>query len=230
MRERFALLYSPRQPTAPACLGPLFGLGHLRYIWDMDAWMLTEVRGGEAERFVDGLASLRIRVFRDFPYLYDGDMNYERRYLRTYFSSPRSFVALCHRDGELVGASTAIPLGDEEEGFQRPFRERGIAPESVCYYGESVLLPELRGQGIGRAFMRARERYARSLPGVTHAAFCAVVRAHAPAGYRPLDPFWEATGFRKVPGLVTRYAWKDVGDSAETDKQMQFWMKSLGDT
>ena len=178
----------------------------------MDAWTIKEVRGSEAERFVDGLASLRIRVFRDFPYLYDGTMEYERRYLRTYFASPRSFVALCFSGEHLVGASTAIPLADEEESFQRPFRDRGLAPEKICYYGESVLLPELRGRGIGKAFMVAREKFARSIPGVTHAAFCAVLRPTdhplCPPGYRPLEPFWEATGFRKIPGLATTYSWK----------------------
>jgi GNAT superfamily N-acetyltransferase len=187
---------------------------------------ITEVRGPEAERFVEGLASLRIRVFRDFPYSYDGDMAYERRYLRTYFASARAFMALAHHSGALVGASTAIPMAEEEEGFQKPFRERGLDPAKICYYGESVLLPELRGRGIGREFMRRRERYARSL-GCTAAAFCAVVRGTAPAGYRPLDPFWESEGFRPVPGMLTEYSWKDVGESKETPKQMQFWMKEL---
>lgn len=152
---------------------------------------IIEVRGGEAERFVDGLASLRIRVFRDFPYLYDGDMDYERRYLR-------------------------------------PFRETGIAPDTICYYGESMLLPELRGTGF--EFMVRRERVARSLPGVTHAAFCAVVRERAPAEYRPLEPFRERTGFRRVPGLVAGYSWKNLDHSKETKKRMQFWMKNLKET
>jgi GNAT superfamily N-acetyltransferase len=194
----------------------------------MDAGaVITEVRGREAERFVEGLASLRIRVFRDFPYLYDGDPSYERKYLRTYFASPRSFVALCNSAGTLVGASTAIALQDADEEFRRPFLGQGLDPATICYYGESVLLPELRGRGIGREFMARRERFARSLPGVTRAAFCAVIRGGAPAGYRPLEPFWESEGFRPVPGLVAKFSWKDLGDAAETPKRMQFWMKNL---
>ena len=188
---------------------------------------ITEVRGREGERFVEGLASLRIRVFRDFPYLYDGNMEYEKKYLQTYFSSPRSFLALCFSHGTLVGACTAIPLADEEESFQRPFVRNGIDPKTLCYYGESMLLPELRGRGIGRDFMARRERHARSLAGVTHAAFCAVIRKATPAGYRSLEPFWESVGFRKIPGLETEYSWKDIGEAAETTKRMQFWMKKL---
>lgn len=194
-------------------------------------WQLREVRGRDAQRFLDGLASLRIRIFRDFPYLYDGDMAYERRYLATYFASPRSFVALCYSGDTLVGASTAIPLADEDECFRKPFLERGIDPATVCYYGESVLLPEMRGLGIGKAFMRAREAHARSLPGISQAAFCAVMRSDShpstPEGYRPLDAFWEREGFQKQPGMTTGLPWKDLNEPALTTKTMQFWTKNL---
>jgi GNAT superfamily N-acetyltransferase len=195
----------------------------------MDAWTITEVRGTEVESHLEGLASLRIRVFKDFPYLYDGSIEYERNYLRTYFKSPRSFVALCFdgSHGALVGASTAVALADEEESFREPFRKRNIDPATVCYYGESVLLPEMRGRGIGREFMRRREKFARSLPGVERLSFCAVVRDNPPKGYRPLDAFWESEGFREVPGLTTTYSWKDLGSKKETSKQMQFWMKNM---
>ncbi len=197
----------------------------------MKGWELREVRGPEARNYLDGLAGLRIRVFRDFPYLYEGDLSYERRYLETYFSCPDSFVALCFSQEHLVGASTAIPLISEERSFQQPFIDAGINPSEICYYGESVLLPELRGKGIGRAFMQARERYARSLPGVTHASFCAVVRPEnhpgKPTAYSPLDSFWESEGFSKVPGLTAEYSWKDTGHTAESPKLMQFWKKVL---
>lgn len=115
-------------------------------------------------------------------------------------------------------------------GICAPISRRRARSSAICYYGESVLLPELRGSGLGREFMARRERYARSLPGVRHAAFCADVRGAHPAGYRPLDGFWESTGFRRVPGLVTEYSWKEVGEASETPKQMQFWMEDLEET
>ena len=34
--------------------------------------------GADARPFLDDVARLRIAVFRDFPYLYDGDPDYER--------------------------------------------------------------------------------------------------------------------------------------------------------
>jgi hypothetical protein len=48
-----------------------------------------------------------------------------------------------------------------------------------------------------------------------------------PKGYVPLDALWGKRGYAKAEGLVGRFAWKDVGQPAETEKPMQFWMKTL---
>ena len=43
--------------------------------------------GPDLNNYIDNIARLRIEVFRDFPYLYDGTMEYERNYLQTYSRS-----------------------------------------------------------------------------------------------------------------------------------------------
>lgn len=192
---------------------------------------ILELRGKEAMPYVDRLAAVRSRVFRDFPYLYDGDVEYERRYLNTYFSSAHSFIVLVLDGEKVVGASTAIWLPDGEEAFQKPFLDRGIPLKEVCYYGESVLLSEYRGRKLGQEFMSRREKFARSLPGVTIAAFCAVQRPPnhplGPTDYRPLYEFWKKCGFVPQENMIAHYSWKDVGDSAETEKPLRFWLKKL---
>lgn len=192
---------------------------------------IVEISGLESANFIDELSSLRIQVFRDFPYLYDGTLSYEKNYLKTYLSSANSFLALC-RDGEkIVGASTAIPMSEKEDSLLAPLLHAGIDPKNVCYFGESVLLEEYRGKGIGKKFMRAREKFAKS-KGLNFAMFCTVLREidHPlrPASYRPLDPFWHNEGYEKVPGLICEYSWKDLNEKTETKKSMQFWMKKLG--
>lgn len=42
------------------------------------------LRSAEISRAVERLAALRIAVFRDWPYLYDGDSAYESRCLQRY--------------------------------------------------------------------------------------------------------------------------------------------------
>lgn len=191
-----------------------------------------ELQGSEALQYAEKIAALRIKVFAEWPYLYDGDLNYELNYLKNYFSSENSFIVLAMDGDEVIGASTAVWLPDAEEAFREPFVTAQIPFESVCYYGESVLLSTYRGRGIGKRFMQARERFARSLPGVKLAAFCAVVRPSThpkrPADYSPLDEFWRATGFDKRDGMVAYFSWADLdSDGVETKKPLQFWLKEL---
>jgi GNAT superfamily N-acetyltransferase len=197
-----------------------------------DALQVFTVTGAGIEPYIPDLARLRIEVFREYPYLYDGDLGYEARYLRTYSASPESLFVLVRDGDRVVGASTAVPMGHEEAAFQQPFVARGLDPAQVFYYGESVLSRGYRGRGLGGRFFDERERYARALGRFRHAVFCAVERApgdpRRPAGYRPLDAFWQARGFRKIPDLTTTYAWKELGEDAASPKVMTFWRKELG--
>lgn len=191
---------------------------------------LTTVTGADILPFIPDAARLRISVFREFPYLYDGSLEYEQKYLRTYCDSAGS-VFVVARDGErVVGVSTGMPLAQETEEVQRPFRDAGIPVEEVFYFGESVLEPAYRGQGIGVQFMQAREAHARSLPGIRRATFCGVERAPdhplRPAGFVPLDEFWMRRGFA-MSALRTEFSWKEVGEAEESPKAMVFWLKAL---
>lgn len=197
------------------------------------SYMLTfhRLNGSEARRFVDELAFLRLKVFWDFPYLYEGSLEYEKKYLETYFRAKHSFIFLVQDGDKIVGATTSILASEEEEDFKKPFEEYGLAPSSVFYFGESVLLPEYRGRGLGKKFFEERERFARSVPSVKVLSFCAVERPHdhplKPVDYTPLDEFWNMMGFKKETGLTTSYGWKDRGEEVQTNKKMQFWIKKL---
>lgn len=185
--------------------------------------------GADLEAVIDDVASLRISVFRAYPYLYDGDHDYERRYIATYRDSPGAIVVGAFDDTRLIGAATGTPMEDHAEAFGAPFLARGMVLDKMFYCAESVLLPEYRGQGIGHAFFDHREAHARTL-NRTHAAFCSVIREGHPAkpeGYRPLDGFWTKRGYAPVEGAVARFAWKDLGDADETEKPLQFWMRAL---
>lgn len=192
---------------------------------------LLRLRGAEARQYETEIARLRLKVFWEFPYLYEGTLDYERDYLDTYFKAEHSFILLVRKDNRVIGVTTAIWAPEEVESFQKPFLEHGIDPDSVCYFGESILLAEYRGKGLGKIFFQERERFARTLPMVSIASFCAVVRPveHPlrPPGYRSLDEFWETMGYRKVPDLVTGFEWKDRDKDYPDRKDLQFWMKNL---
>lgn len=179
----------------------------------------------------DELAGLRIAVFRAWPYLYDGDMAYERRYLETYVAAPGVFVCGAFDGGTLVGAATASPLAQHKEEFAEPFARRGLDVGDFFYFGESVLLPDYRGQGVGVRFFEEREAEARR-QGFSKCIFSAVIRPAdhlmRPKDYVSLDAFWRNRGYERIEGFETSYGWKDIGDAVETEKPMEYWMRELG--
>ena len=48
-----------------------------------------------------------------------------------------------------------------------------------------------------------------------------------PPGYRPLNAFWTARGYRPLPGAVARFRWRDHGEPTESEKLLQFWIRDL---
>lgn len=186
--------------------------------------------GSVRDAALDAVAQLRITVFRDWPYLYDGDLAYERAYLEPYRDNPRAALIGAFDGKRLVGAATGTPMEDHAEEFASALAGVGVPLQQIFYCAESVLLPAYRGQGLGHRFFDLREEHARAL-GRSHVVFCAVQRPvdhpARPAGYRPLDAFWRARGYAPVQGAVARFAWRDLGDSMESEKPLQVWMRAL---
>ncbi|SON56972.1 hypothetical protein HDIA_3431 [Hartmannibacter diazotrophicus] len=179
---------------------------------------------------IEALARLRIEVFRAYPYLYEGTLDYERRYMEEFAASEGAVLVTAYDGERIVGASTASPMRAQKDEFRAPFEVRGFDIDRLFYFGESVLLPQYRGLRIGHAFFDHREAQARA-EGATHATFCSVVRPPdhpaRPADYRPHDVFWTKRRYAPVAGLVTHFSWLDVGESEETEKPMQFWLRAL---
>lgn len=187
--------------------------------------------GAEILDELDRLAQLRIEVFREFPYLYQGTMEYERKYLQRLAASPHGYVVLAQSGQELVGAATALPLADADPEFQKPFLEQGKDLDDYFYFGESVLLRPYRGHGAGHKFFDERLAQAEFLA-FPYCCFCAVVRPPnhpaRPADYQPLDRFWKSRGFRPQAELSTTFSWPDLEASGETEKTMEFWVRPMG--
>ena len=184
--------------------------------------------GEEIAGRLGDLARLRIAVFAGFPYLYDGDERYEAEYVREFAAEPGSVLVAAFDSDAVVGAATASPMWAQKAEFRAPFEARGLDTGRLFYFGESVLLPGYRGQGIGHAFFDGREAAAKAA-GSDSACFAAVIRAAdhpaQPADYRPLDAFWRKRGYGKVPGLLTELEWKEHGEAESSAKQMQYWLR-----
>jgi len=186
--------------------------------------------GGALLAALDSIAALRIATFRDFPYLYAGDGESERDYLSVYHDNPHAFVLGAFAGDRMIGAATAMPMAEHLKQLSAPFVSRGLDIDTIFYFGESMVLPEWRGRGIGRLFFERREQRSRELD-LPIASFCSVVRPDnhpaRPPGYRSLHDFWRARGYAPVDGLTTEFSWKEIGQPDEIPHEMLFWVKHL---
>lgn len=186
--------------------------------------------GKEIAPYVDRLAELRMTVFREFPYLYDGTSDYEAHYLERLLKSPHGYVVLACADDQIVGASTAMPLTDADPEFQEPVAAAGMNPEDFFYFSESVLLPAYRGHHAGQHFFREREDQAAFLA-YPQACFYSVRRPQGhpakPEGYHSLNTYWKRLDYHRRPEVEAKFSWRDLGEALETAKPMDFWTKKM---
>ena len=191
---------------------------------------VERLQGESLLRALPDVARLRIEVFRDWPYLYDGDMAYEEAYLQVYRETEDAILVAAFDGEDLVGASTGAPMVDHAEDFGAAFGAEHPGLDEIFYCAESVLLPHYRGQGIGHRFFDLREAHGRAL-GLRYSAFCAVTRPEGhplrPEGYRPLDGFWRKRRYAPLTGVVAQFSWKDLNGAEESLHPLQFWMRAL---
>lgn len=183
----------------------------------------------EIKTEIQSLARLRIEVFKDFPYIYEGSDEYEVKYLKKYLDSSRAALIAAFDEKTIIGVASCLPLLDEDPAVQKPFVEKGFDLKRVFYFGESVLQKKYRGKGIGKAFFQEREKWVRSFGQYNLTTFCAVKRPTEhplrPRDYRSLDEFWKSQGYVRHPELHTEFSWQDIGEKNETLKKMIFWLK-----
>jgi GNAT superfamily N-acetyltransferase len=198
---------------------------------DYDTIRIETLVGRDFRAALSRLAELRVEVFRDWPYLYDGTRADEQSYLDRFAATDGAVIVAAYDGATIVGCATAVPLLDHDPAFAAPFLQAGYDATRIFYFGESVLLPAFRRRGVGHAFFDHREAAARRVTGVTHTAFCGVQRPHdhpdRPMTYVPLDAFWRKRGYAKLDGVIAHYDWTDVGQTTKTAKAMQFWMRAL---
>lgn len=194
---------------------------------------ILRLKGDDIIPFIPELAKLRIDIFKNYPYLYEGDLEYEYKYLNTYVKCKESIIVFIFdqkKQNKVVGASSAIPLEFETIEFQQPFIDNNINIKDVFYFGESVLLPEYRGQHIYKQFFAEREKAAREY-GCKITAFAAIDRPpndpRKPIDYVSLDEVWEHFGYKKQSHLCAYFEWKEMGESIPTFKPLIFWIKKL---
>lgn len=192
-------------------------------------------KGKEVQKYIPEIVKLRIEVFAEWPYLYEGNPLNEEKYLKKFakkFTLCDESVMVVAFDGDkVVGVSSGLPLENEDIAVTKPFKESGKNIKDYFYFSESVLKKAYRGRGLGHKFFDEREKHVKGLGRFKKICFCAVIRdendPRKPGGYFQLDNFWKKRGYEKKRELIAYFSWKEHGDDKETEKPLCCWTKEI---
>lgn len=187
------------------------------------------------ESYLDIIADFRIKYFKEFPYLYEGTIDYEKHYLQGFAKDPKSILILIKFENRVIAVSTALPLMSEADildDTSARFKEAGYQPEDFFYYSEVLIAPDFRKEGLLRKIYAIREKWARSF-GFNQLTLATVIREKThplrPSGYVEIESIWKHFGFQKT-SIEIDYKWPTIfpdGSVKEVNNKMVFWHKAL---
>ncbi|MBP1932225.1 GNAT family N-acetyltransferase [Ammoniphilus resinae] len=190
--------------------------------------------GKEIEPYVEQFAWFRLNDFKEFPYLYDGNLEHERENFQKYMDEEQSLLIVA-KDGEkVIAVSTGIPFDSPFMGKESAdlFLQNGLNPKDFYYFAETIILPEYRGQAIGRDLYKMKEDFAREM-GYKEVCFIAVEREEdhplRPDTYKSPKNFWGHLGYEKLDISVS-FEYPTIQASGKTEMAsnlMFFWKKKI---
>ena len=191
--------------------------------------MEIEIFGGEKIKdVIDELGNFRITIFKEYPYLYDGNLDYERKYLSRYGNISDSILLLVRDKEGILGAATGIPLVNDEPEFTEPFKDKNL--DEIFYIGELMIRKDNRSKGIGTLLLK------NMLDLIDKNQFKTVCLYTVDRGnnhplkpdfYQSPDSLWRKFGFEKHSSHIVYFSWRDLGNVVETEKPMNVWIKDF---
>lgn len=186
--------------------------------------------GQSARAYFDDIARIRLTLFKEYPYLYEGTVAREAENFEPYFMSQRVTILLVFDNDQVVGFINSIPLEEEDAGTKAPFIEQGLPIEKYVYIGEVMLYPHYRGLGIAKTSLAFLEQKART-EGFEYTTFITVERPEdhpcKTHGYQPLDAMWQHLGYARIPNAYAYYTWSQVDTQTPTNNVLAVWSKKL---
>jgi hypothetical protein len=212
-------------------------MAHKDILLFWSAFMYSSIKilpftGKNVETYLPSIARLRIEVFREFPFLQEKTLDEELHLLKKYTECPEAIVVIVFNGSTIVGASTGIPLCQENDNVLKLLKENKKNPDSFFFFSESFLLKPYRGRGIGHHFFDLREEHVAHLKRFNHICFSAIQRPDKkkPHDYLPLNDFWRKRGFTEHPELQYFLSWKDHDEKKFSEKLLTCWIKRLSST
>jgi len=206
----------------------------LNLLAHVDNYTLKLVTGSEQKQLISFIAQQRISSYREYPYLYEGNIEEETVYLSWLVALPHSAIAVAYLGSEPVGFVSGASCVDFDEHFKGSidiFKKAGLLPEAYYYFTDVIVAPEHRGHALGARLFGLIEQHAQSLG---YSAGCCVTESHEthplkPAHYKSIDSLLSNLAYKRS-SMAIHFNWltRQVhGDSIAQEHILTYWLKSF---
>jgi hypothetical protein len=188
-------------------------------------FLIKKFQGEEIAPFLDVLAAFRIKYFRHFPYLYEGNLEYEKAYLKDYIQNKHAIMIAAFEGEHIVGFVTGTPLMSSAEivkDAETKFAMVGLNPHKLYYIGEGIIAPKYRSYGIAHKFGIGLEKKAIEM-GYEGCAYLMVDRPDdhplKPKNYPNLQLQMKQFGYNSI-GITSEMEWPTIQPDGSVVNQM----------
>jgi GNAT superfamily N-acetyltransferase len=193
-----------------------------------EKFTLEVLHGQEIAPCVKEIVQFVNKIYRNYPYLYNGDDAGYEAYLESFPNLDDVTVCLAFAGAEVVGIAVGLPM-PERDVYQETLLEHGYDLKELFYLGEFGLKPEYQGQGIELTMYQNIEHAANKKGQFKKICFWEIEGplGQATPSYFPRDDFWKQLGFIRHPELNFQIFWTNIGDTSESAHKAVYWMKNL---
>lgn len=193
---------------------------------------LEIIKGKDIQRYFEPFTQLRMAFYRDYPYLYAGNKEFERKYFSMFTTHEDSRLIVAKEEDKIVGAILGAPLKATAEEVQRPYKEQGKSIDTIYYLGDILVQKDHRDQGIGSALYEEFESIIRSMKKYQEIDLYEIARSdehpRKPKDYKPIEDFWKKRGYTQASDLKAEFAWKEIGEKQESSPHsMAVYLKKV---
>jgi hypothetical protein len=191
--------------------------------------------GKDAEKYTDLLAQLRISEFKEYPYLYSGNIEAERKLVAEYAQDEKGMIVVAKINGKTAGLLSGIPLVSNAQivsGIKAFFEKQKVNINEYYYCGEGIILPEFRHLGLIKMLLNKQDEQAKKWQ-FKYVCALTVFRDETyfpkPKAYTSTDSLWTHLGFIKT-NLRTNFIWPTIQKNnsiIEQENTVEFWTKTL---
>jgi GNAT superfamily N-acetyltransferase len=190
-------------------------------------------KGISTAPYLQTLSDLRLEAFKEFPYLYVGNIEDEVSYAQLYTSAPEGILVIAFQDETIAGLYSGLPLnasGAFISAWHDKLIEEGVDLTNYFYAGELIVKPAFRKKGLGAQLMT---RLIQEVDAMGFSGFMGVTAIRAydhplrPQGYFDTDAIWGKYGLEKIPVVLTG-TWPTLqldGSIKVEDNQLACWIR-----